>query len=269
MQIAPQTLPDHLAISRCRHGTMLYSTRDHYVGGSLAKYGEFSTGEVDLFGQMLRPGDTVVEVGANIGAHTVALAQLVGPTGTVHAFEPQRIIFQMLCANVSLNGLTNVHTVQAGLAAAPGNLQVPPQDYAGPGNFGGISLSPGQGETVALRTLDELALPALRLLKIDVEGMESEVLRGAADTIKRLRPFLYVENDRDAKSAALIRQIFELDYRLWWHLPRMFNPGNFRGVAENIFGPVISINMVGVPRERAVRNDMHEITDENANWRTL
>lgn len=266
MQTDPPQLPEHLEISRCRHGTMLYSTRDRYVGGSLAKYGEFSEGEVDLFRQMLRPGDTVVEVGANIGAHTVALANLVGPTGGVHAFEPQRIIFQMLCANIALNGLANVNTVHAGLAAQPGTLQVPPVDYAGPGNFGGISLAAGIGESVGLRTFDSYNLSALRLLKIDVEGMEGEVLAGATATIARLRPLLYVENDREPKSPALIRQLLDLGYRLWWHLPRLFNPQNFRGEAENIFGSVISINMIGIPRETPASIDLREITDPASRW---
>lgn len=266
MQLPDSALPTHLGLTPCRHGTMLYLKQDYYVGGSLARYGEFSEGEFELFKQLLRPGDVVVEAGSNIGAHTVGLSRLVGPTGAVHAFEPQRIIFQMLCANIALNGLGNVHATQAGLSTAAGSMRVPPLDYTQLGNYGGISLNADVGETVPLTTLDSLQLERLRLLKIDVEGMESEVLGGAVDTIARLRPILYVENDREAKSPALIQRILDMKYRLWWHLPRLYNPKNFFSVAENSFGPVISINMVCVPAERPVQIDLREITDPGARW---
>ncbi len=247
---------------------MLYAPNDRFIGGALARYGEFSEGEQDLFRQMVRAGDTVVEVGANIGAHTVPLARLVGPTGRVLAFEPQRVVFQMLCANLALNGLVQVQATHAALGAAPGELHVPPVDYTGAGNFGGIALAAEGGDPVPVTTLDALGLPALRLLKVDVEGMEAEVLQGGRDTIARTRPLLYVENDREEKSPALIRLVLGMGYRLFWHLPRMFNPQNWRGVAENGFGPIISINMVGVPAEQPVRTDMREITDERSDWRT-
>jgi hypothetical protein len=85
-----------LPIRRCRHGTMMYLRQDIYVGRSFAEYGEYSEGEVDLFRQCLRPGDVALDIGANFGSHTIPLAQLVGPGGAVYAFEPQRILFQIL-----------------------------------------------------------------------------------------------------------------------------------------------------------------------------
>jgi hypothetical protein len=88
-------------VKQCRHGMMLYNVHDLYVGRSLDQYGEFSQGEIDLFGQILKPGQVVLDVGANIGAHTLWFAQTVGPSGTVLAFEPQRIVFQALCANLA------------------------------------------------------------------------------------------------------------------------------------------------------------------------
>ena len=104
----------------CRHGTMLYNVNDAYVGKSFELYGEFSQGETELFGQILEPGNIVLEVGANIGAHTLFLAKAVGPQGAVLAFEPQRVVFQTLCANMALNSITNVRCQQAALGRGAG-----------------------------------------------------------------------------------------------------------------------------------------------------
>ena len=76
---------------------MLYNVNDDYIGRSLDIYGEFSEGEIEAFSLLVHPGDIVLDVGANIGSHTIWFAQAVGPTGGVMAFEPQRLLFQTLC----------------------------------------------------------------------------------------------------------------------------------------------------------------------------
>jgi FkbM family methyltransferase len=230
---------------------MLYNINDVYVGRSFDLYGEFSEGEAEVFRQLVRPGDVVLEVGANVGAHTVALAQLVGPGGAVIAFEPQRIAFQMLCANVALNNLTNVHTFQAAAGAAPGQIAVPELDPNQPNNFGGLALGANvgtPGSIVPVIRIDDLPVPACRLIKIDVEGMELDVLKGCTQLIATFSPVLYVENDREDRSADLIRFIDSLGYAMYWHRPALFNPANFAGRADNVFGNVISVNMLCLPK---------------------
>lgn len=253
-QAATPTVPGSAVMLRqCRHGPLMFLRDDMYIGRSLSLYGEFSELEAALFAQMVRRDDVVVEVGANIGAHTVHLAQLVGPGGRVHAYEPQRVIFQLLCANVALNGLFNVHAHQAGVGASAGQLHVPPTDYAAVNNFGGLSLSSDpNGEAVPVVALDTLALSSLRLLKIDVEGMEYEVLSGARQLIATHSPLLYVENDRIEKSPALITLIESLGYDMYWHLPTLYNPANFAGNADNVFPRVISSNLLCVPKASAL-----------------
>src|SRR5260370_34852291 len=86
------------------------------------------------------------------------------------------------------------------------------------------------------------------MLKADVEGMEVDVLAGARQTIKKFRPVLYVENDREAHSEELITLIEELGYSMWWHLPKMFNPNNFAKNPNNIFGRIVSINLLDLPK---------------------
>lgn len=236
-------------LKQCRYGTMLFNMHDIYIGRSLEEYGEFSEGEVELFRQIVRPGQLIVEVGANIGAHTVFLAQAAGPRGTVLAFEPQRIVYQTLCANVALNNLSNVHGFCTAVGKEPGQISVPACDPNRPNNFGGLSLGTyTHGELTPVVTIDGFSLSRCDFLKVDVEGMELDVLQGAAGTIQKCRPLIYVENDRPEKSVALIRYLDQLGYNMYWHKPPLFNPNNFAGNPVDVFPRIVSINMLCIPK---------------------
>jgi len=251
----------------CRYGRMLYPAQDLYVGRSLALYGEFSEWEAEVFRHFVRPGDMVVEAGANIGAHTVLLARLAGPDGAVLAFEPQPVLFQVLCANLALNQITTVVAEQKGLARRAGFAHIPNLDYGAQGNFGGLSLELVQdGVKVPLGMLDAYRLNRCDFLKIDVEGMELQVLEGGADTVHRLRPVLYVENDRPEKSHDLQEFLLALDYRVWWHRPALFHPDNFAGNPDNVFGHEGSLNLLCVPREKGFETNMVEILQPGDVW---
>jgi FkbM family methyltransferase len=250
-----------LAVGQCRYGPMMYLRRDWYVGRSLQEYGEFSEGEVELFRSILRPGDIALDIGANLGAHTIAMARLVGSTGFVFAVEPQRVLFNILCGNIALNELVNVKAFPFALGRASGATRIRPLDYSASGNFGGISVGGEQGDIVPVVTLDQVGLPKARFIKIDVEGMELDVLLGAKEVLARDRPVLYVENDRFEKAEALVAQLLADGYRMWWHGPPLFNPANFRGNAQNVFGTIRSFNMLCVPREVPTQLDgFQEIT---------
>lgn len=238
-------------MAACRVGPLLFNRNDRYVGASLRKYGEFSGGEAVLFRQLITPGTTVVEVGANIGAHTVELSRLVGSHGTVVAFEPQRIVFQTLCANLALNSCANVHAYQVAIGAETGTITVPVLSPEHVNNFGGLSLIGAQsGEPVPLRRLDDIGLAACHVLKLDLEGMEVEALKGGAALIAANRPIIYVENDRQERSAELIGLLLSWNYRLYVHNPPLFEENNFAGDPENIFGVIVSINLHCIPAER-------------------
>jgi FkbM family methyltransferase len=240
-------------LKRCRYGTMLYNINDIYIGRSFELYGEFSEGEVGLFRQILRPGMLVVDVGANIGAHSLALARIVGEGGRVLAIEPQRLPFQTLCANMAINSIVNATCVPCALGRAPGWISVPNLNPYARGNFGGVSLgNRDSGERVEVRTLDSFELGQCHLIKIDAEGMESEVLEGARDTIARCEPVLYVENDRPEKSAELVRLIASFGYRLYPHEPPLFNPDNFARNDANVFERIVSRNLLCIPADVAI-----------------
>jgi FkbM family methyltransferase len=256
-------------LASCRGGLMLYNRNDIYIGASLRKYGEFSGGETALFRIIVQLGMTVLDIGANIGVHTVDLSRLAGPAGVVHAFEPQRLVFQALCANVALNSRTNVFTHNAAVGATGGTLLVPSLDPETSNNYGGLSLSGAQqGESVAVVTLDGMGLSACHVIKLDVEGMETEALLGAGATIARFRPVLYVENDRAARSAELISLIQSYGYRLYWHLPPIFSTTNFRDDPEDMFGNTISVNMLCLPVElpQSALTGLREVTGPADQW---
>jgi FkbM family methyltransferase len=254
----------------CRSGPMIYNRHDIYVGGSLRKYGEFSYAETVVFSQLIQRGSVVVEVGANIGAHTVDLSRLAGLEGQVYAFEPQRIPFQTLCANLALNSCANVLAKQEALGAEPGAIVVPELDPKVRSNFGGLSLvGAATGETVPLKPLDALDLPACHFLKADVEGMEVDVVRGGLRTIDMYRPLMYLENDREEHSADLLGLAMDLDYEVYWHFAPLFNPGNFAGDQENIFPRIVSINVLCVPRERRIDvQGVRKVQSRHESWRS-
>jgi|SRR5579871_761591 len=232
----------------CRHGEMVFNRNDRYIGRSLELYGEFSEQEVELFATLLQPGAFVVEGGANLGAHTLALSKLVGADGVVIAFEPQRLVFHQLCANLALNSVTNVFAYQKALGAAEGTLLVPQIDPASEANWGGLALGGWEsGEPVPVVTLDAMRFPRLDLIKADVEGMEEQVLAGAAETIARHRPVLYLEDDRPEQSESLRARVCALGYKLHPHTPALFNPDNFAKHEENIFPGIVSTNLLCVP----------------------
>ena len=254
----------------CRSGPMVYNKYDMYVGESLRKYGEFSIAEQEVFEQVVRPGALVVEVGANIGAHTVDLSRLVGRDGEVHAIEPQRIVFQTLCANLAINQCVNVFARQAAVGARNGTIMVPALDPSIRNNFGGLSLhNVNGGESVPLITLDSLDLPACQLLKVDVEGMEVDVVTGGEQLIQMYRPLMYLENDREDRSEALLTLVERLEYNAYWHFAQLFNPANFAGDTDNVFSIIASINILCVPKETKIGvAGMRPVRSSNETWRT-
>jgi FkbM family methyltransferase len=218
----------------------------------LGLFGEFSESEVVMFRTLIKPTDIVVDAGANIGAHTVALASLV-PDGGVVAFEPIRFHYHMLCGNLALNALTNVLPYYAALGKEQGFIVVPPVDFTHEDTFGGMALgSYAKGNRVPLLRLDDV-LPKVDFIKADVEGMEQQVLEGASRLITECQPVLYVENNPGPQQQTLINYMHSLHYDLWWHYAPLFNPANYRGVEDQTMyrdehdTPLVSFNILGLP----------------------
>ena len=258
-------------LRQCRWGPMMFNRHDSAIGRALALYGEFAESGNALMAPFIGPGDTVIDVGAHVGTVALFLARTVGAGGRVNAFEPQNGIFHYLCGNVALGGHRNVVCLNAAAGAESGTIEAPAVDYGAEENFGAVSfLGQGPGET-DVRTIDGLNLEKCRLIKIDVEGMEPEVLKGAEGTIGRLRPFVYIENKAGDNSATVIRFFLDRDYTLYWHFGYFFRKGNFNNVDMNVFGDKGDINMACVPppdksSEKATL-DLPAVSGPDADWK--
>jgi FkbM family methyltransferase len=202
--------------------------------------------EIRLLARVLQSiGDesVFVDVGANVGNFSIALAHAIGPRGKIYAFEPQRIIFNMLAGSVALNSLMNVFCFNIAIGDHEGRVEIPQFDYFRPMSFGSIEFGSEQRERLAqerghdasqvefvpITTLDHFDFARLDLLKLDAEGMEIEIFRGAAATIRRCRPIIFVEFLKVDKKA-LENLLASLDYAL---------------------GDAGGYNFLAIPREKA------------------
>ena len=265
---AVEALPGFNKLVRGRHGVFVANENDLYVGRALIDYGEYAEIEWRLLERYVQPSGVVLEIGANIGTHSVAIAKRLGPAGRLIAVEPQPFVFQTLCANLALNALQNVGALNCGCGSSTTPMSVDAIDYGAPRNFGGVALRParpGESTSVAMTTLDTLLRDHTRadLVKIDVEGMEQDVLESGRQSIRRLKPVLYVENDRVAQSRALIETVWSLGYRAWWHVPPLYNPDNYFGNTRDAWPGVGSFNMLCLPdnREPEPGDDLHPVVD--------
>jgi FkbM family methyltransferase len=202
-------------LASTNHGPMIVNRFDTGVSWQLFIFGVHEV-EVVSFGLELilechdvyGYGVTIIDVGANIGTCTIPWAKQCGNWGKVTAFEPQERIFYALAGNIVLNNLMNTGAIHGAVSDTTGNILIPRVDYEVASNFGGIAMkdgllqhSPGQlisyDKENMINTkcyaLDDLNLKRLDLLKIDVEGMELDVLKGATKSITRLKPVLITE----------------------------------------------------------------------------
>lgn len=183
---------------------------DAYVGSRLIVDGQWMHHEVRLLTSLLSAGDVVVDAGANIGGFTLPFAKTVGAfgaNGLVHAFEPFRLLFQCLNANIMANGLANVMTYQAGLGNKAEMTQLRQPNLNAISNPSKMHVvaevaselmvrTAGEEEPVKVMRLDDVAFGARGpvLIKVDVESMELPMMQGAERTLKRYRPLLYIED---------------------------------------------------------------------------
>jgi len=219
--VTPRSLPFVLAASD--HGPMIVSRLDYNqnsfgfygVGFQILHNGSYERDEVGLVLDILgalrhRRGDGIIalDCGANIGVMTVEMAHEMSDWGSVYAFEPQERVFYALCGNIALGNFFNAQAILGAVGETSGTIRVPAPDYGRAGSLGSLELrhstqtefigQPIDYSEVACRTvqlfkIDDLNLPRVDFIKLDVEGMEMEALRGAQKVLERDHPTLLIE----------------------------------------------------------------------------
>ncbi|MDP9562449.1 MULTISPECIES: FkbM family methyltransferase [Agrobacterium] len=238
-----------------RHGTISFFSTDPVIGNALRRYGEWAENELQFFAKFVPEGGTVLDIGGFIGTHALAFARMVGPSGTVHSFEPQPLSFDLLSSNVMANSLSQVVLHRAAVGDEVGELAIEPMAVGSETNFGGLTVGGKEAgaDQVAVKTIDTLGLQGCDFIKCDVEGMENLVLLGGASTIKAFRPVIYSEAnslDSAVKTAETLRR---LGYSVYGHVVDAFNPNNLFSVTDNIFGYAREFGLIAVAQGQECR----------------
>jgi FkbM family methyltransferase len=250
----------NLTLKHCRYGWMLFS--GPFIGKCFDLYGQYSESEVAMMRRFLRPGSTVVDVGANIGDLTLPLATMVGDAGKVFAIESHPAMFNVLCANLALNQIRNTAPINAFVATSPD------ADTSSPvwGKYAYV----GDRWKPRMVALDDLELDALDFVKVDVDGRELDVLQSGAMRIERFRPTLYFENDTKEASAALLSYVMrDLGYAAYWHPAPIFDEDNYFGNRDNHWAPknIVSLMVLAVPEEKSIEvQGLTRIQDPQEWW---
>ncbi len=260
-----------------KYGYFEYFNSDIFIGKSLKEYGEYSDIELNVMLNFIKPSDVVFDIGSNIGAFTIPFARRVGLSGKVYCFEPQESVFKLLENNVNMNNLKNIKIFRNGLGIKNQKIKFENFNYEEQGNFGGISLKKKNNKEVKINKkkkkqivqvlkLDEfLNLDRCDFLKIDVESMELEVLKGGMSFLKKFNPIIWIEN-HDKFPNKLNKFLLKNHYNPYWVKSRLFNPNNFLRNTVNYFNQICTQNVLAFPKEKDPKLDPNmfdKIINEN------
>lgn len=164
----------------------------------------------------------LLDIGANIGLVGVPLSLAVKEKkGFVYSFEVQKMLYYALCGTIALNDIDNLHVFNYGLGSEEKIMQVPIPDYGKEEDYGEVSLvmdrilnKYNSFEEIEIYTIDSLNLERLDFVKIDVEGMEIDVLKGGKNTLIKYRPWCWIEQWNVDKNE-LKSQFLNMDYTIY------------------------------------------------------
>jgi len=215
--------------------------------------------------KLVQPGDTVCDIGANIGIVTLLLSRLVGNAGRVFAFEPNPTCYDALTAAVARNRMTNVlpQLVALGSQTEERDLSIP-ADNAGAASLRETAVrTAGKTTRVSVRTLDEFVqengIESIQFMKLDVEGFESEVFRGSYGVLETLRPnaILFEMNERST-DPLIQHAVFSVLDRFEYAF--LCLPKSILKVAPRAFDPRVATSVPGHDVIAIAKGDKFERT---------
>ena len=169
-----------------------------YVARGVMYSGTWEPEETTLLRSVTPSGGTFIDVGANIGYFSLLASRWVGPNGLVFALEPVTSTYSRLRRNIALNHAANVQALQLGASSREStSAAIALESDAGHSHLVRDGAAVGRHETISLTTIDalveRLGIARVDVLKIDVEGADFEVVRGAATTLSRFKPHVLME----------------------------------------------------------------------------
>lgn len=252
-----KTFEDQLFITETKVGNMVVYKNDTIVSNSLNLYGEYCDAEVQILCRYLDPTSLFVDVGTNIGYHALAINKQAGCP--VIGFEPHPNHFVVAALNCNEK---NIQLVHAAVGSTKGSITIKNFDPTVEGNFGDINVGDNIGDVeVKLVKLDDVKLPLCTAIKIDVEGYELEVLKGATKVIKQYRPIILYEAIDIKDWAACHKFLQDRKYKQYWVAVK--NKPVAPTYKENEADPFNNTgvtNILCVPEEKEQPTDLVEIT---------
>lgn len=229
-----------------RYGGFEIPDEKDLVANSLRLYGEWAQSEIDTLANFIEEGSVVVDVGAFIGTHSRAFSDLVGISGRVYAFEPNSSIYLLLEENAKKTSLRNIVTLPFALGAKGRVMCIANEPYHN--NQGATRLdtpsNTNDQKGVQVKLLDSFDIGTIDFIKIDVEGMELEVLMGADEAINNHTPAIFLEVNSLEDSAGILGWARHRNYLVYGVIGDAFNPFNFNGAKKNIFGPAAECGLL-------------------------
>jgi FkbM family methyltransferase len=232
-------MQNYLAHATYRYGEIFFFRNDDPIGSCVHHFGEWAQQEMDLFDTILTETSNVLDVGANIGTHSLYFSKKCR-RGAIIAIEPQLYIYEILCMNMVFNGCFNVLPVNAACGSKRDQMRMVNIDpfHGEKVNYGMFKVNSDTeaGIKTNMIPLDEYSyLDRFHMIKMDVEGYESTVLEGAKKLLKQHKPILYIEFNNKEGDDALLEQLNKLDYIPYWHGYTKFNPNNFNKQTKNVW----------------------------------
>jgi FkbM family methyltransferase len=265
-----------LGMTRAYGLTFLFPEGDSAIGASLRDYGEFARPEVELIAsymdQFKDPG-TFIDVGANIGAIALPVAAKQQQWKVI-AIEAHRGLSNVLAANTLNNQLYNVEVICGAVGAESGITTFPSVSLSSKINFGslGTHLNEVRSERVLMLSLDDFAPPNTRVIKVDVEGAEAQVLRGAGNLIEKIRPIWLLEANRadpyhgytEESAHETMRVLSDAGYSLFWFFAPFTTANSSKAPAQRSTELRGDMNFLALPEGIVNVWDLPNISDYNA-----